>query len=71
MEANNAVQIAGHITIEDWVIVGGGALIHQFSRVGQHSMVGGGSKVRLDIPPYIIASGEPTKFSGLNTNLQN
>jgi UDP-N-acetylglucosamine acyltransferase len=62
----NSVQIAGHITIEDWVIIGGGTLIHQFGKIGQHSMVGGGMHVNMDIPPYVITMGVPIRYAGLN-----
>lgn len=63
----NTVQLAGHVEIEDQVIVGGIAAVHQFSRIGKHSMIGAGCKIVSDIPPYIIAAGYPTKFSGLNS----
>lgn len=62
----NIVQIGGHVEIEDYVIIGGGTPIHQFSKIGQHSMVGGGFRVIADIPPYVLAGGEPLKYSGLN-----
>lgn len=62
----NCVQLGGHATIEDWVIIGGGTPVHQFSLVGQHAMVGGGYRVVTDVPPYVLAAGEPMKFSGLN-----
>lgn len=63
----NGVQIAGHVTIEDWVIIGGMTPIHQFCKVGQHAMVGGAYRVVQDIPPFILASGEPMRFAGLNS----
>jgi UDP-N-acetylglucosamine acyltransferase len=62
----NLVQIGGHVEIEDYVIVGGGTPIHQFSKIGQHCMVGGGFRVIADVPPYVIAGGEPLRYSGLN-----
>lgn len=62
----NGVQLAGHVTIEDWVIVGGLVAIHQFSLVGQHALIGGGFRVTQDVPPYIIAAGVPLAFKGLN-----
>ncbi len=62
----NSVQIGGHVEIEDHVIVGGSTPIHQFSKIGQHAMVGGGFRVIADVPPYIIAGGEPLRYSGLN-----
>jgi UDP-N-acetylglucosamine acyltransferase len=62
----NAVQLAGHVVIEDYVIIGGLTPVHQFVHIGQHSMIGGGYRVPQDVPPFILAAGEPLKFSGLN-----
>ena len=62
----NSVQIAGHCIIEDYVILGGLTGVHQFSAVGEHSMVGGASYVNKDIPPYVLVSGNPIRFAGLN-----
>ncbi len=62
----NIVQIGGHVEIEDYVIIGGDTSIHQFSKVGQHAMVGGGFRIIADVPPYVLAGGEPLKYSGLN-----
>lgn len=63
---SNAVQVAGHVTIERWAIIGGGCLIHQFSLIGSLAMVGGGAQVRKDIPPYTLSGGADTRFSGIN-----
>lgn len=62
----NSVGVAGHVEIEDWVIIGGLTPIHQFVRIGQHAMVGGGIRVPKDVPPYCLASGDPARFEGLN-----
>lgn len=62
----NAVQMGGHVEIEDWAIIGGMAAIHQFVRIGVHTMVGGGWRVPSDIPPYINAAGEPIGYKGVN-----
>lgn len=62
----NGVQLAGHVTIEDWVIVGGLTPIHQFCTIGQHAFVGGGYRVVQNVPPYILAAGEPLTYKGLN-----
>jgi UDP-N-acetylglucosamine acyltransferase len=62
----NCSALAGHVTIEDWVIVGGLTPIHQFVRIGIHSMVGGGVRVAKDVPPYVLASQSPVIFEGLN-----
>ncbi len=64
--ANNAT-LAGHIEIEDYAIVGGLVAVHQFVRLGGHSIIGGGSGVNKDIPPYMIANGQRVKLYGLNT----
>jgi UDP-N-acetylglucosamine acyltransferase len=64
--ANNA-QLAGHVLIEDDVILGGFTLVHQFCRVGAHSITGLGTVVLQDIPPYVKASGNPVRPYGLNT----
>jgi UDP-N-acetylglucosamine acyltransferase len=63
----NGVQLAGHIVIEDFVILGGLSGVHQFCRVGQHSMIGGTFKVTKDVPPFVLAGRSPLKFIGLNT----
>lgn len=63
----NAVNMAGHVIIEDWVIVGGLTPIHQFVRIGAHAFVGGGSRIPQDVPPYCRAAGNPPKLYGLNT----
>ncbi|MEE9503899.1 MAG: acyl-ACP--UDP-N-acetylglucosamine O-acyltransferase [Thermodesulfobacteriota bacterium] len=63
----NAGTLAGHIEIEDYAIVGGLVAVHQFVRLGGHSIIGGGSGVNKDIPPYMIANGQRVKLYGLNT----
>jgi UDP-N-acetylglucosamine acyltransferase len=63
----NSTALAGHITIDDWAIIGGVAAIHQFVRIGTHTMVGGGSLVRKDIPPYTKAAREPISYVGVNS----
>jgi len=62
----NGVQVAGHVTIEDFVIIGGLTPVHQFCIIGQHAMIGGGFRAVQDVPPYILAASEPLKYSGLN-----
>ena len=63
----NAVQAAGFVTIFDNAVVGGLTPIHQFCKVGKFSFIGGGLRIVQDIPPYILANGEPLQFSGLNS----
>ena len=63
----NGVNMAGHIELEDYVIIGGMTAMHQFVKVGEHSMIGGGSLVRKDVPPYIKAAREPLSYVGVNS----
>ncbi|SNS52720.1 acyl-[acyl-carrier-protein]--UDP-N-acetylglucosamine O-acyltransferase [Belliella buryatensis] len=63
----NAVQVAGHVIIDDWAIVGGSSAIHQFVKVGMHSMISGGSLVRKDVPPFTKAAREPLSYAGVNS----
>ena len=62
----NGVQLAGHVNIQDWVIIGGLTPVHQFCTIGQHAFIGGGFRVVQDVPPYILAAGEPLAYNGLN-----
>lgn len=62
----NAVQIGGHCIIEDYVMIGGLTPVHQFCRVGQHSMTGGGFRITQDVPPYILTGHHPLQYSGVN-----
>jgi UDP-N-acetylglucosamine acyltransferase len=63
----NAVQLAGHIHIDDWAIVGGLSASHQFVRIGAHTMIGGTSSIRQDIPPYVMGAGDPFRPVGINS----
>jgi UDP-N-acetylglucosamine acyltransferase len=63
----NSVALAGHIEIEDYAIVGGMSAVHQFVRIGKHSMISGGSLVRKDVPPYVKAAREPLSYVGVNS----
>ncbi|MFL2988222.1 MAG: acyl-ACP--UDP-N-acetylglucosamine O-acyltransferase [Candidatus Neomarinimicrobiota bacterium] len=63
----NGVQLGGHVIIDDFAIVGGLTPVHQFCKIGEHSLVGGGLRVVQDIPPFIIANGQPLRFSGINS----
>ena len=58
--------IAGEVDVDDWAIVGGGTMVHQFTRIGAHAMVGGASGVAKDIPPYVITGRNPAVFEGVN-----
>lgn len=62
----NGVQIAGHTEIGDWTIIGGLATVHQFVIIGDHVMIGGTSRIRQDVPPFVLMSHDPVKYAGLN-----
>lgn len=62
----NATQLAGEVEVEHHAILSGGTLVHQFSRIGPHVMIQGGTRLGKDIPPYIIAGREPVCYSGVN-----
>jgi UDP-N-acetylglucosamine acyltransferase len=62
----NATQLAGEVEVDDCAILSGGTLIHQFTKIGKHVMVQGGSRLGKDIPPYIIVGREPITYSGVN-----
>jgi UDP-N-acetylglucosamine acyltransferase len=63
----NSVPLAGHVTLDNWVIIGGLTPVHQFVHIGDHTMVGGGYRAAKDIPPYIRSGREPMVFEGLNS----
>ncbi len=62
----NAANLAGHIHVEDFAIIGGLTGVHQFTRIGAHCIIGGASAVVKDIPPFVMASGNFAKLYGLN-----
>ncbi len=62
----NTTQLAGEVVVDDWAIVSGGTLVHQFCHLGAHIMVQGGSKITKDIPPYVMVGREPLGYMGLN-----
>lgn len=64
---SNATQLAGEVEVDDYAIIGGGSLVHQFSHIGAHCMIQGGSKVNKDIPPYAVVAREPVAFCGINS----
>jgi UDP-N-acetylglucosamine acyltransferase len=63
--ANNS-QLAGHVHIDDWAILGGFTGVHQFCRVGAHCMTAVGTVILQDVPPYIMAAGNTASPYGLN-----
>ena len=64
--ANNA-SLAGHVRIEDYVILGGYTLVHQFCALGQHSFTAYATGLSRDVPPFVTVSGMPAHPHGLNT----
>ncbi|PWU10544.1 MAG: acyl-[acyl-carrier-protein]--UDP-N-acetylglucosamine O-acyltransferase [Verrucomicrobia bacterium] len=64
---SNNGTLAGHVTVEDYVIIGGLTAVHQFCRIGQHALTGGCSKIVQDVPPFMIADGNPAEARGINT----
>ena len=62
----NATQLAGEVEVDHHAILSGGTLVHQFTRIGAHVMIQGGTRLGKDIPPYAIAGREPVCFSGVN-----
>ncbi|MBZ0071625.1 MAG: acyl-ACP--UDP-N-acetylglucosamine O-acyltransferase [Thiohalobacteraceae bacterium] len=64
--ANNA-SLAGHVRIEDYVILGGFTLVHQFCALGEHSFTAFSTGIAKDVPPYVMVSGYSAQPHGLNT----
>ena len=62
----NSTKIAGEVKIDDFAILSACVLVHQFCHLGGHIMVQGGSKVSMDIPPYVIAARDPLHYCGEN-----
>ena len=63
----NGVQLGGHSEIHYHATVGGITPVHQFCKVGEHAFVGGGRLVLQDVPPFILANGEPLQYAGINS----
>jgi UDP-N-acetylglucosamine acyltransferase len=62
----NSVQLAGHVQVGDFVIIGGLSGVHQFVRIGAHAMAGMTTSLSQDLPPYVMASGNPAEARGMN-----
>ncbi len=63
----NTVNLAGHVSIGDWAILGGYTGVHQFCKIGAHVMTGVGSVVLQDIPTYVMAAGNSASAHGINS----
>lgn len=62
----NCATLAGHVVVEDLATIGGLTGVHQFVRIGRMSFIGGCSKVVQDVPPFMLADGNPLRIHGLN-----
>ena len=63
----NMATLGGHVEIKEYASLGGGVLVHQFCRIGAHVFIGGGFRAVQDVPPFILAAGEPLRYGGLNS----
>src|SRR6185503_1689917 len=63
---SNVATLAGHVVVEDYAVVGGLAAVHQFCRIGKMSIIGGCSKVVQDVPPFMMADGNPAETRTIN-----
>ena len=63
---SNVATLAGHVVVEDHAVIGGLAAVHQFCRIGKMSMIGGCSKVVQDVPPFMLADGNPAETRTIN-----
>ncbi|GAB4396116.1 MAG: acyl-ACP--UDP-N-acetylglucosamine O-acyltransferase [Microscillaceae bacterium] len=63
----NAVQLGGHVEIGAHAVVGGASAVHQFVKIGPHTMVAGMSKILKDVPPFVTAAREPLRYDGINS----
>lgn len=63
---SNNGTVAGHVQVMDFAIIGGLSGVHQFCRIGRHAIVGGCTKIVQDVPPFMIADGNPAEVRGVN-----
>jgi len=64
---SNSGTLGGHVIMEDYAIIGGLTAVHQFCRIGEHAMIGGCTKIVQDVPPYLIADGNPATIRSINS----
>lgn len=62
----NVAQIAGHVVLEDWVILGGLSKVHQYCKIGCHSMIGADVKIVMDVAPYVLIGRNPARVEKVN-----
>jgi UDP-N-acetylglucosamine acyltransferase len=63
---SNNGTLAGHVIVQDYAVIGGLTAVHQFCRLGKHAITGGCSKIVQDVPPFLIADGNPAAIRGVN-----
>ena len=63
----NGATLGGHVQVGDWVIMGGYAGVHQFCKIGAHAFIANNSAVTRDVPPYVLAVGQPAKPHSINS----
>jgi UDP-N-acetylglucosamine acyltransferase len=63
---SNNGTLAGHVIVEDYAVIGGLSGVHQFCRIGQHAILGGCTKIVQDVPPFMVADGNPAEIRGIN-----
>ena len=63
---SNNGTLAGHVIVEDYAVIGGLSGVHQFCRIGEHAILGGCTKIVQDVPPFMIADGNPAEIRGVN-----
>lgn len=63
----NGASLSGHVHVDDWAILGGFSLVHQFCQLGCHCFTGAGSKITKGVPPYVMVSGHPAEPHGINS----
>ncbi|MEP7311877.1 MAG: acyl-ACP--UDP-N-acetylglucosamine O-acyltransferase [Pseudomonadota bacterium] len=64
---SNLVMLGGHVELGDWVIMSGYAGAHQFAKIGAHAFIGNNTAVTRDVPPYVLASGQPAEPRAINS----
>jgi UDP-N-acetylglucosamine acyltransferase len=64
---SNLTTLGGHVEVQNWVVLGGGVLVHQFTKIGEHAFIGGGFRVVQDVPPFILGADSPLAFQGINS----
>ena len=63
----NLATLGGHVEVEDWAMLSGSVMVHQFVRIGSQTIIGGNYRVSQDVPPFVMAVGDPLRYSGINT----